>query len=148
MPKAKVGLMHKILIIDAELQNALPSVDYHAFVENLAVEMMYVLDMKPLGPIGIFEALDDTEPGWSFIQPITTSHISAHYFSKPDPKPHIHIDIYSCKNFDANAATKKLASLLGFGKTASSVLNRTMTRERKAVSKLEDFSKKPIIKKR
>lgn len=143
MVKRKSGLLHKILIIDAELQNPLPERDYHQFVENLAVEMMYVLDMKPLGPLSIFEALDKSEPGWSFIQPITTSHISAHYFSKPDPKPHIHIDIYSCKNFNATIATKKLASLLKFGKTATTVLSRTMTKNRKGVSTLKDFSTKP-----
>jgi hypothetical protein len=44
--------------------------------------------------------VDQRAPGWSFIQPITTSHVSAHYFEKPGRTPHIRLDAYSCETVD------------------------------------------------
>jgi hypothetical protein len=52
--------------------------------------------MEELGKLQIYPATDQRAPGWSFIQPITTSHISGHYFEKPGRQPHIRMDFYSC----------------------------------------------------
>lgn len=41
-------------------------------------EVLSALGMTPLGELGIYPAVDQSAPGWSFIQPITTSHVSAH----------------------------------------------------------------------
>ncbi len=56
------------------------------------------LRMEELGPLQVYPALDLRAPGWSFIQPITTSHIAGHYFEKPGKFPHIRMDIYSCSS--------------------------------------------------
>lgn len=82
-------------MLDAQLTHPLPD---HG--EDLAraftQDLLSVLSMQPLAPLGVYPATDDRAPGWSFIQPITTSHVSGHYFLRPGPAPHIHLDVYSC----------------------------------------------------
>lgn len=90
------GLLHEIFILDAHLKNALDSTDPAPLVRQLVDALLTTLRMEELGKLQIYPATDQRAPGWSFIQPITTSHISGHYFEKPERRPNIHMDIYSC----------------------------------------------------
>jgi hypothetical protein len=89
------GLLHEIFILDAELQKPLKHKTRKADTKKLVDEILTALRMEQLGPLSIFDATDKRAPGWSFIQPITTSHVSAHYFEKPGA-PNIRMDFYSC----------------------------------------------------
>jgi len=93
-------LAHEILVLDAFLQKPLDIRRYQSITRNFISELLTVLRMEPLGELGIYPAVDQRAPGWSFIQPITTSHVSAHYFEKPGRLPHIRIDAYSCDSVD------------------------------------------------
>ena len=98
--EADFHLSHEIVVLDAFICDAL-NIDHreritHEFVDGV----LRALDMSPLGPVEIYLAADKRAPGWSFIQPITTSHISAHYFERPGRLPHIRLDAYSCEPFD------------------------------------------------
>lgn len=90
------ALMHQIFVLDAYLEKPLDCRSMQTITRQFIDDALTVLGLEPLGPLGIFPAVDDRAPGWSFIQPITTSHISAHYFEKPGKAPHIRIDAYSC----------------------------------------------------
>lgn len=90
-----------MLIIDANLKDLLDQSRMHEITRNLIQELLAELKMFELGPLEIYDATDPRAPGWSFIQPITTSHISGHYFYEPDgSNPNIHMDFYSCSPFD------------------------------------------------
>ena len=73
--------------------------------QSFIKDLLRVTDMKPLGPLNWSDAEDLDFPGQSFVQMITTSHTSLHYFSD---KQEIYFDLYSCKVFD----TKKVFDLL------------------------------------
>lgn len=94
------SLLHQIFVLDAYLERPLDCAAQDSITKNFINDFLSVLGLEPLGPLGIFPAVDDRAPGWSFIQPITTSHISAHYFEKPGKAPHIRIDAYSCDEVD------------------------------------------------
>ena len=101
MANSSHALAHKIFILDAELQKPLASENRRKIVENLVKDLLSTLDMKELGPLSFYDATDLDFPGWSFVQPITTSHITGHYFfEEKTGKADIHIDIYSCKEFE------------------------------------------------
>lgn len=91
------ALQHEIFVLDTHLQEALPMDNHREITINLVQKLLDVLGMERLGDMQIYPALDMRAPGWSFIQPITTSHISGHYFEKPGRLPHIRLDVYSCE---------------------------------------------------
>ncbi len=93
-------LEHQMLVLDAGLCYRLDFRRYREITRRFVDELLDVLGMEPLGALGIYPAVDQRAPGWSFIQPITTSHVSAHYFEKPGPTPHIRLDAYSCESVD------------------------------------------------
>lgn len=93
-------LVHQILVLDAFLKERLDDLRYQTITRRFIDELLNVLDMQALGDLGIYPAVDQRAPGWSFIQPITTSHVSAHYFEKPGRMPHIRLDAYSCDSID------------------------------------------------
>lgn len=93
-------LIHEHFILDAELVHPLNFDNRHEITRTLIDELMSSLNMVELGTLQVYDAVDPTFPGWSFIQPITTSHISGHYFEEKNKASHIHLDIYSCKYFD------------------------------------------------
>ena len=93
-------LVHNILVLDAFLTEPLDCRRHADITRRFIDEVLRVLDMQALGELGIYPAVDQRAPGWSFIQPITTSHISAHYFEKPGRMPHIRLDAYSCESID------------------------------------------------
>jgi len=95
-------LVHEILVLDAFLAKPLDQGRYTSITRDFVSDLLNVLGMETLGELGIFPAVDQREPGWSFIQPITTSHVSAHYFENPGHRPHIRIDAYSCVTIDRN----------------------------------------------
>ena len=90
------GLLHEILVLDAHLKHPLEATNPKPLVRELVDTLLTTLRMEELGELQIYPATDLRAPGWSFIQPITTSHISGHYFEKPGRQPNIHMDIYSC----------------------------------------------------
>jgi len=94
------ALLHQIFVLDAHLETSLDCDNREPITHHFIEDFLHVLGLEPLGPLGIYAAVDDRAPGWSFIQPITTSHISAHYFEKPGKFPHIRIDAYSCDQVD------------------------------------------------
>ncbi|MFK7831338.1 MAG: hypothetical protein AB8B57_16310 [Congregibacter sp.] len=92
------ALTHQILVLDAYLEKRLDKRRYRTITRCFVAELLEVLGMLALGELGIYPAVDERAPGWSFIQPITTSHVSAHYFEKPGIGPHIRLDAYSCES--------------------------------------------------
>ncbi len=96
-------LVHEILVLDAFLISPLDQEQYESITQNFVADLLESLRMERLGELCIYPAVDLSEPGWSFIQPITTSHVSAHYFENPGRRPHIRIDAYSCTSIDWRA---------------------------------------------
>lgn len=97
---APFELEHQILVLDAGLRAPLDCDRRVTITRRFIDDLLEALGMAPLGELGIYPAVDQRAPGWSFIQPITTSHVSAHYFEKPGRTPHIRLDAYSCETVD------------------------------------------------
>ncbi|MFA7681896.1 MAG: hypothetical protein WCX61_02600 [Candidatus Peribacteraceae bacterium] len=93
---SKFTLFHEIFILDAYLQKELDESKKESITQKLIDDLLVALRMDPLGELRIFPAADLRAPGWSFLIPITTSHISGHYFVSPGRLPHIRMDVYSC----------------------------------------------------
>lgn len=89
-------LTHLHLVVNAKI-----GPDFRDLTRDMAREfvdeLMRITDMKPLGPLNWSDAVDLDFPGQSFVQMITTSHCSLHYFS--DTRE-IYFDLYSCKKFE------------------------------------------------
>ena len=94
------ALVHEMLVLDAFLEAPLLQSRHRLITRQFVAELLDVLGMEALGELGIWPAVDEREPGWSFIQPITTSHVSAHYFRNPGGRPHLRLDAYSCASID------------------------------------------------
>lgn len=103
LPVQHTVLVHEMLVLDAFLEKPLEECQHESATRRFVSELLWVLGMEPLGELGIFPAVDEREPGWSFIQPITTSHVSAHYFENPEGQPHIRLDAYSCASIDCRS---------------------------------------------
>ena len=97
---AAFELSHQMLVLDAGLGERLDSDRFEQITRGFVGDLLNALGMEPLADLGIYPAVDLRAPGWSFIQPITTSHVSAHYFEKPGRLPHIRLDAYSCESVD------------------------------------------------
>ena len=89
-------LVHQMLVLDAFLEAPLDQRRYEAITCGFIDDVLSALGMEALGEVGIYLANDPRAPGWSFIQPITTSHLSGHYFDKPGLHPHLRLDAYRC----------------------------------------------------
>ncbi len=100
MPAADFVLEHHVLILDATMRRPFAMGKGPATAAILLKSLLARLGMQELSPLGMYPATDLRFPGFSFVQPITTSHIAGHYFEERDAPPHIHMDIYSCKRFD------------------------------------------------
>ena len=100
------ALRHQILVLDAYLEHALDVEARRSITERFVDDALGVLGLEPLGPLALYPAVDERAPGWSFVQPITTSHISAHYFERPGKGPHIRVDAYSCDRIDWHALVR------------------------------------------
>jgi hypothetical protein len=94
--------LHKIFILDAVLEGLLDESDPRGFCEGYFEEIMEATHMKPLSQMSVCPTMDPRAPGFSGVQPLTTSHTSFHYFWEPeakDPRPNVHLDLYSCSPF-------------------------------------------------
>ncbi|MBI5046501.1 S-adenosylmethionine decarboxylase [Candidatus Micrarchaeota archaeon] len=99
---------------------ALPRDDAQRFVDKL----MKVVNMKPLGPLNWSDAEDLDFPGQSFVQMITTSHTSLHFFIHSDTDKEIYFDLYSCKCFDHEAVVKLLDDTFGLNEWHGTLYTR------------------------
>lgn len=131
--RSRDGLVHKHFIVDAELVKPLDFSKRKQITKNLIDNLIEELKMVPLGKLEIYDATDPNYPGWSFIQPITTSHISAHYFEEENIASHIHLDIYSCKNFSWKTLIKILEKHLKMDKWFAYFINRDFSMKSREV---------------
>ena len=95
----KEPLAHLHMIINAKISHGYGKLTKQR-AQGLVNEILRESGMKPLGAIHWADAEDLDFPGQSFVQMITTSHCSLHYFSDKDE---IYFDLYSCKSFDPEA---------------------------------------------
>lgn len=105
-------LQHIHITVNAKIApdfKALPRNDAQRFVEKL----LKAIDMKPLGPLNWADAEDLDFPGQSFVQMITTSHCSLHFFTHSDGTNEIYFDLYSCKEFDSDMVVGLLDQKFG-----------------------------------
>jgi len=119
-------LSHEHFILDAELIKSLDFEKRASITAKLIKELMKTLGMEALGPLEVYDATDMTYPGWSFIQPITTSHISGHYFEESKKASHIRLDIYSCKTFNWEKVISILHKNLDLSKWSANYLYRNI----------------------
>ncbi len=95
-------LTHMHMTVNARIDRnflELPKEKAQKFVD----ELMKVTNMKPLGPLNWSGAADLDFPGQSFVQMITTSHSSLHFFRDEagnGAENEIYFDLYSCREFD------------------------------------------------
>lgn len=89
-------LSHLHLTINARLKKPLKGIP-KKLAESFVKDLLAAADMKALGPLVFSEAVDLDFPGQSFVQMITTSHCSLHFFSDTNE---IYFDLYSCKLFN------------------------------------------------
>ncbi len=95
---AEAALRHEIFVLDAYLRHRLrPEAAARTF-RDLAAALISSLDLLQLGVMRFYPSVDPELPGCSFFQPITTSHISGHYFEPEGGRPEIRIDLYCCKS--------------------------------------------------
>ncbi len=124
-----LNLQHEIFVLDAYLEKFLDATKAKTISRKVIDALLKALDMEELGPLQIYDAVDLRAPGWSFIVPITTSHISAHYFEKPGRQPNIRMDIYSCKNVDWKRVINVLDEHLGLADWRGNFIHREMEEE-------------------
>ncbi|MBN1169997.1 S-adenosylmethionine decarboxylase [Candidatus Micrarchaeota archaeon] len=100
-------LEHVHLTVNAKIDpsfRALPREDAKRFVDKL----LAAINMKPLGGLNWADAEDLDFPGQSFVQMITTSHCSLHFFKHEEGENEIYFDLYSCREFEANKVIELL----------------------------------------
>ncbi|MGV8085927.1 MAG: S-adenosylmethionine decarboxylase [Candidatus Bilamarchaeum sp.] len=105
-------LEHIHMTVNAKISSnfgQLPKAEAQRFVN----ELLRAIHMKPLGPINWSDAEDLDFPGQSFVQMITTSHCSLHYFDNGEGNKEIYFDLYSCKCFDVNKVVSILDKKFG-----------------------------------
>ncbi len=105
-------LQHVHLTVNARISpefRALSKEESDEFVKNLLSE----IGMKALGAINWADAEDLEFPGQSFVQMITTSHCSLHFFDHRNGENEIYFDLYSCKEFDHEKVISMLDSKFG-----------------------------------
>jgi len=105
-------LQHIHLTVNAKINpdfSALPREDAQRFVDAL----LKAINMKPLGPLNWSDAEDLDFPGQSFVQMITTSHCSLHFFDHGEGNKEVYFDLYSCKCFDEQKVIEMLNAKFG-----------------------------------
>jgi len=132
------GLRHEIFVLDAHLKAALDQSRAKEITIKLVDALLMSLRMEELGELQIYPATDLRAPGWSFIQPITTSHISGHYFEKPGRSPHIRMDFYSCCMVDWMKTINVVHEHLGLADWRGTFIDRQI--EQDAVRRTLDIA--------
>lgn len=118
------ALLHQVFVLDAYLKRRVPAAGADTLVRSLVTDLLKTLHMRELGPLQIYPATDPRAPGWSFLQPITTSHVSGHYFDCEDGSPHIRIDIYSCATVQWRKAISAIHKHLSLGEWRATFIDR------------------------
>jgi hypothetical protein len=126
------SLEHEIFILDAYLEKPLDPSKMESWTRGLIDALLATLRMEELGPLQIFPATDLRAPGWSFIQPITTSHIAGHYFEKPGKHPHIRLDMYSCESVNWKKLIDVLDEHLSMGLWRATFIDRQIDEKKRA----------------
>ena len=120
---------HRILIIDALLENCLDESDPAGFGRRYFEAILGAVRMKPLAPMSISRSVDSAAPGFSGVQEITTSHTSFHYFWEPhhpQKNPNVHIDLYSCAPFAYEDVIRVAHEHFQFAKWVGNYIERTL----------------------
>jgi hypothetical protein len=121
---APFALKHEHFLLDAYLRAPLAQRRMRPITQRLVADLLAALRMEPLGELAIFPAADQRAPGWSFLQPITTSHMSGHYFLRPGRHPHIRMDVYSCESVDWREIIRVADRHLGFSAWRGTFIDR------------------------
>lgn len=132
MKEFELTLGHYSFVLDAKVSRSLNLKTDAIIIRQMMSVLLQRLHMKKLGPLILLPATDLNFPGFSFIQPITTSHIAGHYFNNLDKitPSHIHIDIYSCKNFDWREALLFINRFLPLAKWSANYITRNYDNNR------------------
>ena len=121
----KMKLQHIHLTVNAKV-----SPDFRELTRTEAQRFVDVLlrdiNMKPLGQLKWATAEDLEFPGESFVQMITTSHCSLHFFSDANE---IYFDLYSCKSFDEKKVIMHLDRLFGLEEWHGILYKRAVNEE-------------------
>jgi len=134
MPSSHFSLEHEIFILDAYLKKALDQSQMEPWTRKFVDALLATMRMEELGPLQIYPATDLRAPGWSFIQPITTSHMSGHYFEKPGKHQHIRMDFYSCASINWRKLIRVCDEFLDMGIWRGTFIDRQIDeRERTAI---------------
>jgi len=132
-------LQHVHLTVNAKVDphfRELPKEDAQRFVDKLMKEV----NMKPLGQLQWATAEDLEFPGQSFVQMITTSHCSLHFFSETNE---IYFDLYSCRLFDEEKVVKLLDETFGVNEWHGILYTRA-TGEKPEVKKIGSEAKESL----
>ena len=117
-------LQHEIFVFDGYLKKPLNQSKMESWTRDFIDALLATLRMEELGPLQIYPATDLRAPGWSFLQPITTSHIAGHYFEKPGKHPHIRLDMYSCESINWKRLIKIMDEFLNMGLWRATFIDR------------------------
>jgi S-adenosylmethionine decarboxylase len=92
-------------------------------LKGLILGLCEVIGMEPYGPAWAerFALHDPVAAGWTVVQPITTSLVSLH---ASESRSSICLDVFSCRDFDADAAVDFAVKVLGGHVVQRSVLTR------------------------
>ena len=91
------------LILDCENCN-LESINNNIIIRNFVLTLLERIDMQAFGDPQIELLLPGTEnEGYSLLQMITTSNITAHFVNKTG---NAYIDVFSCKQFENSIVIK------------------------------------------
>jgi hypothetical protein len=123
-------LEHHVLVLDATMVRPFEPDKGPGIAMMFLKSLLARLGMEELGPLGMYPATDLRFPGFSFVQPITTSHIAGHYFEEDSGAPHIHMDIYSCKKFDWQDAIGVIHQFIGLADWDATYIIRHRGQER------------------
>lgn len=118
------SLSHRIFVLDT----LVPLLDESRAAEITTAytdELLETMKMERLGPLEIYPAIDLSAPGWSWIQPISTSHTSGHYWSAPG-RPNLHIDAYSCMPFSHEDIIRVAHKHFGLLEWTASLVHRDL----------------------
>ena len=137
-------LTHMHLTVNARVDRnflELPKDRAQSFVN----ELMKVTNMKPLGLLNWSDAVDLDFPGQSFVQMITTSHCSLHFFRDEEgtgANNEIYFDLYSCKDFNYESVVALINRYFGITEWHGMLYNRASAK--KPVVMLVGSDKKKI----
>lgn len=134
MPSSHFSLEHEIFILDAYLKQALDQSQMETWTRKFVDALLATMRMEELGPLQIYPATDLRAPGWSFIQPITTSHMSGHYFEKPGKHPHIRMDFYSCASINWRKLIRVCDEFLHMGIWRATFIDRQIDERERAAT--------------